>query len=494
MKATPENTAKWLNNQLSQSCVKRAESIKKEVEKKYEFSEGSVVRLQSQLDDTYRKQSSIFSLRPVAEEAPEPFHSRNAVIIAGAMLDYSSLRTAISLTQSAHSAGIQVFQFDISKASPNISRFFADVRKQRNAVQQNSRALPFLRSFFEMSAGMNDTLENGYFLQVRASYLAQLFGNIPKSMPVIAVDSWAAHAAALAGMERVINCIPDSTPHFASLADSAINAVQTHESWLQNYTLNALVKRNHLPVPLDKSNVINYSGHFVEIDTVKSIERDCKKRISRAKRGEPLRILLSVPGENCAAEMYRQVLRTLVPLVAPQKIALFINLGNNKNAWEIIKSSFSTSQSLVTTYFNKNDSLSFAHNAGSVSIQGIHVFLNEDAYTGVYLSNLLIRATDILLTEPDALTFFPVPKIFLRPAGEVEQENARYSMHVGDGILAQSFSALSRILQLMINDPTLIEYYCTAIVNNDNSGLYDGAYCVLESALRKKIARVMYSE
>jgi len=341
---------------------------------------------------------------------------------------------------------------------------------------------------------MDDSLENGYYQRVRTSYLAQLFGNIPKSMPVIAVDSWAAHAASSAGMERVINCIPDSTPHFASLVESAINAAQTRESWFQNYTLNALVKGNHIPAPLDKSNVISYSGHFIEIDTVKSIERDCKKRVSRAKRGEPLRILLSVPGENCAAEMYRQVLRTLVPLVAPQKIALFINLGNNKNAWEVIKSSFATSQSLVTTYFNKNDSLAFAHSAGSVSIQGIHVFLNEDAYTGVYLSNLLVRATDILLTEPDALSFFPVPKIFLRPAGDVETQNARYSMHVGDGILAHSFSALSRILQLMINDPLLIEYYCTSIVNNDNSGLYDGAYCVLESALRKKIARVMYSE
>ena len=48
---------------------------------------------------------------------------------------------------------------------------------------------------------------------------------------------------------------------------------------------------------------------------------------------------------------------------------------------------------------------------------GIHVFLHENFYAAVYATNILMRVSDVMITKPSELSFYPVPKLFIQRVG-----------------------------------------------------------------------------
>ncbi len=67
--------------------------------------------------------------------------------------------------------------------------------------------------------------------QKNAELMAPVFRNIPKELPVIGTHVWPAQAALHAGMQYVVNAIPDNWPMALHLSEGAVHLVQTRQSY-----------------------------------------------------------------------------------------------------------------------------------------------------------------------------------------------------------------------------------------------------------------------
>ena len=120
-------------------------------------------------------------------------------------------------------------------------------------------------------------------------------------------------------------------------------------------------------------------------------------------------------------------------------------------------------------------------------IEGIHGFWHKNIFEAVYCTNLLMRSCDVLVTKPSELAFYPVPKLFIRRVGKHEMWGAIHSAEVGDGTLeCRDIPHTIQMLEIFLQDDTFLSDMCQNIVTNKKSGLYDGAYKVVELAMGLK--------
>ena len=119
-------------------------------------------------------------------------------------------------------------------------------------------------------------------------------------------------------------------------------------------------------------------------------------------------------------------------------------------------------------------------------VSGVHVFLHKEFYAAVYATNLLMRISDVMITKPSELSFYPVPKLFIQRVGRHEAWGAIRGSEIGDGTIeTDSSEALCRTLKLLIRDDDLITLYCNHIIMNNKDGIYDGAYNSIRAALAR---------
>ena len=97
-----------------------------------------------------------------------------------------------------------------------------------------------------------------------------------------------------------------------------------------------------------------------------------------------------------------------------------------------------------------------------------------------------MRGCDVLVTKPSELAFYPVPKLFIKRVGKHEMWGAIHSAEIGDGTL--ECRDIPHTLQMidMFMKTHLLENMCDNIVQNKKSGIYDGAYKVVEIAMGLK--------
>ncbi len=120
-------------------------------------------------------------------------------------------------------------------------------------------------------------------------------------------------------------------------------------------------------------------------------------------------------------------------------------------------------------------------------VSGVHAFWHPDIFEAVYCTNLLIRSCDVLVTKPSELAFYPVPKLFIKRIGGHEMWGAIHSAEMGDGTLeCRDIPHTLQMIQLFLEDETLLKDMCGCICENKKSGLYDGAYKVVELAMGLK--------
>ena len=81
----------------------------------------------------------------------------------------------------------------------------------------------------------------------------------------------------------------------------------------------------------------------------------------------------------------------------------------------------------MTTHFDWEGTKAFADEIRVGSTSGLHVFLYDNTFHGVYATNYLMRVSDVMITKPSELAFYPIPKIFnerVDEAVEAEQVEA----------------------------------------------------------------------
>jgi len=327
--------------------------------------------------------------------------------------------------------------------------------------------------------------------QKNAELMTSVFSEIPKDIPLIGTHVWPAQAAIHSGMTKVVNAIPDNWPMALHLSEGSLHTVQTYNALYGYETLHGFVDGKVLsPIPQDQ---IMYTGHYIDHELVSNIEADCAKRIERCKTGKPIRILLTIGGAGAQGEFFAKIIKTLLPYVQNKKACIYVNCGDYANVWELLKKSIPelNNDDLCKTHFNDwKAETEFTDKAiagnDEESGSGIHVFCNKDIFGAVYITNLLMRATDILITKPSELSFYPVPKLFIRRVGGHEMWGAIHSAEIGDGTQeCETPEYACSVLELMLTHTNMIEDMCNNIIRNKNDGIYDGAYKVVKAAVER---------
>ncbi len=325
--------------------------------------------------------------------------------------------------------------------------------------------------------------------QLTAELMTPLFREIPQNTPFIATHVWPSQAAIHAGMRNVVNAIPDNWPMALHLSEGAVHTVQTYNTYWGYRTLHGF-DGNKILNPMSDKDIV-WTGHYIDHEIVSNIEKDCEARIARAKEGKPIRFLFTIGGAGAQGEFFASIIKTLLPYVKNNKACIYLNCGDYENVWNMLQRmipEFADGSVSVTKHFNNwNEELEFANKAidglDTDAGTGIHAFCNKDIFGAVYITNLLMRATDILVTKPSELAFYPVPKLFIRRIGGHEMWGAIHSAELGDGTQeCETPEYACQVVQMIMNQPSLIEGMCHAIIDEKKKGTYDGAYKAVKIA------------
>jgi len=148
-------------------------------------------------------------------------------------------------------------------------------------------------------------------------------------------------------------------------------------------------------------------------------------------------------------------------------------MGDHAGRWKELKANLDKSGVSYTMHTDWNATKRFVKEAETDDVRGVHVFLHDEFYAAVYLTNLLMHASDIMITKPSELSFYPIPKLFIQRVGKHEAWGAIRGSEMGD---------LHRTLATLIETDDLLEMYIKHIRQNAKAGVYDGAYNALRFA------------
>ena len=96
-----------------------------------------------------------------------------------------------------------------------------------------------------------------------------------------------------------------------------------------------------------------------------------------------------------------------------------------------------------------------------------------------------MRASDVLITKPSELAFYPVPKLMIQHVGGHECWGAIRAAELGDGTTeCPSLEYAQFMLKEFIESPDLLTRMNYAIMANKKAGIYNGAYHAVELAAR----------
>ena len=431
----------------------------------------------------------VSDIRVAEGTGDESFDTEKGVIVGNIRMGFGHYRISIAMASAAHALGYKPYWMDLNSfpdtTCTKVIGAQNDLYSLGSRLSQKSRLFNRLvwepmnyEGFRQLSYNASD--------QKNAELMAAVYRNVPKDIPVIGTHVWPAQAALHAGMRYVVNAIPDNWPMALHLAEGSVHTIQTRQSYMGYRILNGMRKKEVLrPMPADS---LVYTGHYVDHELVTNIETDCAARLERKKKGEPMRFLLTIGGAGAQRELFAAVIRYLLPAVREKRAAIYVNVGDYKNVWDELIASIPGLAELSTCHFgNWADTSAFAAAAVDGSVEGVHAFWHENIFEAVYATNLLMRSSDVLLTKPSELAFYPVPKLFLKRIGGHERWGAIHSAEMGDGTLeCEDVAHTIQMVELFLNESTLLEEMCKCIVQNKAQGLYDGAYRVVKLAMGMK--------
>lgn len=407
-----------------------------------------------------------------------------ALIVGNIRMGFGHYRISIAMASAARALGYKPYWLDLASFDATGSKM---IRKQNDMYSMASRLSQKSKLFNKIvweplnSEGFKKISYNAKD-QANSELLVPIFRNIPKDIPYIATHVWPSQGAIHAGMTHVVNAIPDNWPMGLHLSEGAIHTVQTPFAYFGYKTLNGFDKKPLNGIPEESLKMV---GCFIDHELLVELEQDNERRIKRIKEGKPLRILMTVGGAGAGFSMYLAMVKHLLPYIKANKVALFINFGDHLDVYnKMIKKVPMESHN----YFNEYEKLkALAKDIKEGDAKGIYCICNNDIFEAVYSTNLLMPVTDLLVTKPSELAYYPVPKLFMRHIGGHEVYGAINGRENGDSTPeCPTAKEANAMLDRLINDKELIPHMCYRINELKKLGHYNGAYECVKLAVGKK--------
>ena len=191
-------------------------------------------------------------------------------------------------------------------------------------------------------------------------------------------------------------------------------------------------------------------------------------------------------GAGAQQALFADVIRALLPDIRAGKAVLFVNVGDHKNVWDNLAKAVPELASAKLFLNDYAAASAYAESARTGEAEGIVGFCHDDIFAAVYVTNLLMRSSDVLVTKPSELAFYPIPKLFIQHVGGHEIWGAIHSAEMGDGTYEVAPGReTTDMLRLLQSEPEILERMNNRILENCKAGLYNGAYEVIKLAAGK---------
>ena len=476
-----DKTSIIFGNPIDKKTIKNAQKTKKKYIKKYGDDSDKEYYLTTEpikTLDFINVDNLVFSDKKVTLED-------NALIVGNIRMGFGHYRISIAMASCARAMGYKPYWLDLASFDATGSKM---IREQNNmyslASKISQKSVLFNKIIWEPlnSEGFRKLTYNAKD-QKNSELLVPILKNLDKDVPYIATHVWPSQAAIHAGFTHVVNAIPDNWPMGLHLSEGAIHTVQTPHAYLGYKMLNGFGKKPLLSMPDDSLYMV---GHFIDHELVSNLEQDNNHRLNRIKNNKPLRLLFTVGGAGAGFDMFAAMIEYLKPYVEDNKVTLFINFGDHKDVYEKLLKKVKGIN--AKTFFNEYDKLTgFAKNANDSDVTGIYAIYNKDIFEAVYSTNMLMRVSDILVTKPSELAYYPIPKLFMRHIGGHEVYGAINSVELGDGTFECSTKkSVCEMLSRLINDKDILSHFVHRINELKSQGYYNGGYECVKLAVKGK--------
>lgn len=422
-------------------------------------------------------------------DTPLELENDKNVIIGNIRMGFGHYRISMALASAAHSMGYTPYWLDLNSfegtAATNIISAQNELYSLGSRISQKSKLFNKLvwepvntELFRQLAYNCSD--------QKMTELMTGLYADLPKDIPFVAAHAWPAQAAVHAGLENVVNAIPDNWPMALHLSEGATHTVQTQSSYMGYKVLRGMDKKRILK-PMTEGSV-KYTGHYIDHELVANIVQDNARRKARPASGEGKRYLLTIGGAGAQQDIFVSIIRQLLPAIKEDKATLFVNLGDHKDAWDNIRKQLPDLSSLIHEHYdNFDETKGFAEYALDNKVSGMHIFFHKDIFAAVYSTNLLMRACDVLVTKPSELAFYPVPKFMIKRVGGHEAWGAIRAAEIGDGTFeCDTPREITTMLIALQKNDEITGFMRESIDAANKAGIYNGAYKAVRLAINKK--------
>ncbi|MBV1709836.1 MAG: hypothetical protein KMY54_08240, partial [Erysipelothrix sp.] len=409
-----DRTSKIFGNVISEDVVKKANKAKQKYIKK--FGDDSDKHYKLGVEDNAVLYPLLGVKNIVTSETSEKINEEKGIIIGNIRMGFGHYRISMAIASAAHSMVLTPYWFDLHAYSETTGgKVIKHLNELYSMGSRWSQKYPLFNKFYWEplnSVGFKKISYNAMD-QKMTELMTPVFKELPKDMPFVATHVWPAQAAVHAGVQRVVNVIPDNWPMALHYAEGSVHTVQTPSSFIGYKTLREMGGKTLLN-PMPQGQLFDV-GHYIDHELVVNIDTDCERRLNRIQQKKAKRILLTVGGAGAQKEIFAQIIKNLLPKIAKNEVTLLINVGDHLSVWEGLCKEIAELKTLSETYFDDWDkTCTFAQELQTKEVAGIHVFYNKDIFAAVYSSNLLMRSADVLVTKPSELAFYPVPKLMIR--------------------------------------------------------------------------------
>lgn len=469
-----DKSAVIFGNPMPEKVLRSAEKSKASYEKKFGSDAEKHYKLGFEKIETL---DFLGAQNIVFKDKAEKFDEK-ALIVGNIRMGFGHYRISIAMASAARALGYTPYWLDLASFEATGSKMIRaqnDLYSLASRISQKSKLFNSLIWEPLNSEGFKKITYNAKD-QKNSELLVPIFECIDKDVPYIATHVWPSQGAIHAGMTHVVNAVPDNWPMALHLSEGAIHAVQTPFAYLGYKTFNGFDKK---PLKGMSEKELKMTGHFVDHELVVNLEQDNENRKKRALENRPLRFLLTVGGAGAGFKQFLQVVEHLIPYVKEKKAALFINFGDHKNVYDKMLSSLGKIET-VNFFDRYNELKEFKKSLEAEDVSGIYCICNSNIFEAVYSTNLLMNVSDVLVTKPSELAYYPIPKLFMRHIGGHEVYGAIHGREFGDSTWeCPDPKSMANMLDSLLNDREILAHMADEITKQKAQGLYNGAYeCV----------------
>ena len=469
-------------NPMPKKVVKKAEKSKAKYIKKYGDDSKKEYRIAFQdipTLDYIAAKNIVFSDKPQSEK-----FDPKAVIVGNIRMGFGHYRISIAIASCAKALGYHPYWLDLASFDATGSKMIREQNAMYSLASRISQKSKLFNHFVWEPLNCEGFKKISYNAkdQKNSELLAPIYHDIPKDIAYVATHVWPAQAAVHAGMTHVVNAVPDNWPMGLHLAEGSLMTVQTQFAYSGYKTLRGFDKK---PLKGMSDDQIKTVGCYVDHELLVDLEKDNKARRDRLANGKPLRFLMTVGGAGAGFDQYLAMIKHLLPYVKEKKVALFINFGDHVDVYKKLSEKIPGLK--AKEYFNQYEEVKkLRDELLKGDAEGIYAIYNKDIFQAVYSTNLLMRTSDLLITKPSELVFYPIPKLFTKHIGGHELYGGIFGREYGDATVeCPTKEDANQMLDYLIGDPDLLTQMTHRIDELKKFGHYNGGYEAVKLAVGK---------